>query len=244
MCAMTRPGDAPRSARPTMTLAMPVSAALQHLRSLAAELLDLVAPPTCAACDAPYPSRAPLCDPCRSYLLAADDRPEGVAVAFEHGASLARAIYRAKYDGDPNVAVALGALLVETFEPPDEADDAIVPVPLHPGRLRARGYNQSRELARALARHLRVPVFSDVVARTRDTPSQTRLDRAARRRNVADAFTVTRPEGVRGRRLLLVDDVVTTGATLASLRAALLAAGARSVRAVALSRAALSVGGR
>ncbi len=222
---------------------MPLAAtALQGLHALAADLLDLVAPPLCAACDAPYPTQPPLCAACRTYLLAADERPADVSVAFEHGASLARAIYRAKYDGDPNLAVALGALLVETFEAPPEPDDAIVPVPLHPRRLRERGYNQARELARPLARHLRVPVLTDVVARARDTPSQTRLDRAARRRNVADAFTVTRPEGLRGRRVLLVDDVVTTGATLASLRAALLAAGARSVRSVALSRAVLAAG--
>ncbi|MFO0602524.1 MAG: ComF family protein [Polyangiales bacterium] len=216
--------------------------ALRGLHALAADLLDLVAPPLCAACDAPYPAQPPLCASCRTYLLAADERPADVSVAFEHGASLARAIYRAKYDGDPNLAVALGALLVETFEAPPEPDDAIVPVPLHPRRLRERGYNQARELARPLARHLRVPVLTDVVERARDTPSQTRLDRAARRRNVADAFTVTRPEGVRGRRVLLVDDVVTTGATLASLRATILATGARSVRSVALSRAALAAG--
>lgn len=216
--------------------------ALRGLHALAADLLDLVAPPLCAACDAPYPPQPPLCASCRMYLLAADERPADVSVAFEHGASLARAIYRAKYDGDPNLAVALGALLVETFEAPPEPDDAIVPVPLHPRRLRERGYNQARELARPLARHLRVAVLADVVERARDTPSQTRLDRAARRRNVADAFTVTRPEGVRGRRVLLVDDVVTTGATLASLRATILAAGARSVRSVALSRAALTAG--
>lgn len=222
---------------------MPLTAtAFRGLHALAADLLDLVAPPTCAACEAPYPTQQPLCAACRTYLLAADERPADVSVAFEHGASLARAIYRAKYDGDPNLAVALGALLVETFEAPPEPDDAIVPVPLHPRRLRERGYNQARELARPLARHLRVPVLTDVVARARDTPSQTRLDRAARRRNVADAFAVTRPEGVRGRRVLLVDDVVTTGATLASLRAALLTAGARSVRSVALSRAALAAG--
>lgn len=213
--------------------------ALAGLRALAADLLDLVAPLACAACDAPYPPHPPLCDACRAYLLPADERPAGVSVTFEHGASLARAIYRAKYDGDPAVAASLGALLVETFEAPDEPYDAIVPVPLHPQRLRSRGYNQSRELSRALARHLRVPVLTDAVSRSRDTPSQTRLDRTARRRNVEGAFIVTRPEAFRGRRVLVVDDVVTTGATLDSLRAQLLAAGARSVHAAALSRASL-----
>jgi ComF family protein len=209
------------------------------LRTVAADLFDLVAPPTCAACDAAYPLRPPLCEDCRTYLLAADQRPTGVSVTYEHGASLARAIYRAKYDGDPAVAASLGALLVENFEPPESPYDALIPVPLHPHRLRARGYNQARELCRPLARHLRVPVLGDAVARTRDTPSQTRLDRASRRANVADAFTVTRPEGIRGRRLLVVDDVVTTGATLDSLREQLLAVGARSVHGAALSRASL-----
>lgn len=221
---------------------MHLSAALRGLQAFAADVLDLVAPPTCAACTEPYPRQIPLCDPCRSYLLPADDRPAGVTVAFEHGASLARAIYRAKYDGAPHLATALGTLLVETFEAPEHPDDLILPVPLHPRRLRERGYNQARELARPLARHLRIPVLIDAVTRTRDTPSQTRLDRAARHRNLADAFAVTRPEGLRGRRVVLVDDVVTTGATLASLRDALLSAGARSVRAIALARASLRNG--
>jgi ComF family protein len=212
---------------------------IHTFRTIALECLDLVAPPQCVACNELYPKRVPLCATCRAGLLDSDDVPPGVSVAFEHGGSLARAIYRAKYDGDPSLAVSLGALLVETFEVPEVRDEVIVPVPLHPRRLRERGYNQSRELARPLARHLRVPVVCDVVTRTRDTPSQTRLDRMARLRNVTGAFTVVRPDAVYGRRILLVDDVVTTGATLESLRHTLLVAGAASVRAVALSRASL-----
>lgn len=205
-------------------------------RSVLADLADLVAPPVCAACGATFPRRLPLCDLCRAHLVTADEAPPAVSVAYEHGGSLARAVHRAKYGADPSVAASLGALLVETWAY-EGVIDAVVPVPLHPARLRLRGFNQSAELSRALCRTLGASLLFDGARRVRDTPTQTRLDRAARRRNVADAF-VASPR-VQGARVLLVDDVVTTGATLASLREACLAAGAGSVHAVALARAPL-----
>jgi ComF family protein len=115
--------------------------------------------------------------------------------------------------------------------------DVLVPVPLHPRRQRARGYNQSLLLAREVSQRLDLPLAAGAVVRRRDTPPQARAAEAdARRRNVAGAFD-GRPGAVAGRRVLLVDDVTTTGATLDACARALLAQGvASSVCALTFAR--------
>jgi ComF family protein len=115
--------------------------------------------------------------------------------------------------------------------------DLVVPSPLHSARFQLRGFNQSEFLAEALARRLRIPCGNDLVARIRNTPSQTRMKTAAERReNVKGAFEARRPELVRGRTLLVVDDVMTTGATLNEIAKALKAAGAWRVFCATLAR--------
>jgi ComF family protein len=116
-----------------------------------------------------------------------------------------------------------------------EFAQVVVPVPLHPLRLRKRTFNQSALIGAILARKLELP-FSQALKRTRLTPSQTELSHAARWRNVADAFEVGLPGEVRGRAVLLVDDVITTGATAAECARALLAAGAARVYAASVAR--------
>lgn len=113
--------------------------------------------------------------------------------------------------------------------------DAIVPVPLHPERLRERGYNQAVELARPVARALRIPILR-ACRRTRHTPPQSTLTGAARRRNLKDAFTADATQ-VAGLHLAVIDDVYTTGNTVAALTRALLRAGAASVVAWCVARA-------
>jgi ComF family protein len=109
-------------------------------------------------------------------------------------------------------------------------------VPLHRTRLRWRGFNQAALLGVALARRLNCPLDVATLARVHSTPSQTARDRAERRRNVRDAFAVRRPLRVAGQRVLLVDDVMTTGATADECARMLRAAGARRIDVLTLAR--------
>jgi ComF family protein len=112
----------------------------------------------------------------------------------------------------------------------------VVPVPLHRDRLRQRGYNQSALLARALSRRLGVPAAPRVLQRIRPTPSQTRLTAGQRISNVQGAFAAVLPPRYRARRVLLVDDVMTTGATVGECARCLVAAGAEAVDVVTVAR--------
>jgi len=115
-------------------------------------------------------------------------------------------------------------------------------VPLHRFRFLQRGYNQAAVLAKALARELEVP-YIPALTRTRRTRQQARLSRAERAENVASAFRLSvTPEKIRGKHLILVDDVITSGATVAACQEVLISAGAKSVKLAAVARARLSEG--
>jgi ComF family protein len=116
--------------------------------------------------------------------------------------------------------------------------DLVVPVPLHPKRLRQRGFNQSGLLAGEFGRKLKVPVSFDIIRRKNQTQPQTRLNRAERLKNVKGAFEVTDAKRARGRRILLVDDVFTTGTTLSECARTLKKkGGASEVHAITVTRA-------
>jgi ComF family protein len=143
---------------------------------------------------------------------------------------------RFKYGRDVTLAAVLSRFLVEC--PPLSFDhDLIVPTPLHRERLRWRGFNQALPLARAIGRAAARPVDPFVLVRWRATPPQVGLGAADRSRNVRGAFRVAGRERVCGRSVLLVDDVMTTGATAHECARVLRAAGARHVDAVVLARA-------
>jgi ComF family protein len=140
-----------------------------------------------------------------------------------------------KYRGKVGLAKPLAQLMLGAL--PRTIDvDAILPVPLHPTRLRAREFNQSLLLAERLGRHLGKPVLATALARVLPTNPQTTLTRQERRRNLRRAFTLFRPEAIAERRILLVDDVFTTGTTLDECARVLRKAGAASVCALTLAR--------
>jgi ComF family protein len=115
-----------------------------------------------------------------------------------------------------------------------DAADAIIPMPLHPARLGERGFNQAAEIARRLSGYLQLPWLGNVCRRVRDTPPQAGLDLKARRRNLRGAFACT--EDLAGRRVALVDDVMTSGASLNELARTVKKAGAVSVTAWVVAR--------
>lgn len=190
-------------------------------------LLDLVFVPACAACDAVLAEPLPFCAAC---ALSIDAAPPGeVAAPYLFGGELATALRRLKFHGRREVARAIAPLLGPALAAAAAGCDLLVPVPLHRRRLRQRGYNQAALLLRHTRRYATLPVDTLSLRRVRATLPQTGLDRDARRRNVDSAFAVVRPRRIAGRSILLVDDVVTTGATLAAATAALRAAGAARV---------------
>lgn len=149
---------------------------------------------------------------------------------------LGSVIRRHKYG--PNQA--LGAVLAELLEaglPVDADYDVVIPVPLHRRRLLKRGFNQSALLAAAVTRKLRCRLDITALTRLISTPPQTAQDLESRRRNVHNAFGVSYPERVAGQKVLLVDDVLTTGATANECARVLRAAGARTVDVLTIARA-------
>lgn len=208
-------------------------------RAIVRGLIDLLAPRTCAACDLELlEDDEYFCGGCAPLLEQAPvDRlpPAHSAAAFMHVGPLADAIRRYKYGPRADLAGPLGALLVEAARPLAGRVDVLVPMPLHPRKLRARGFNQAALLARPVARALGAPLVVGALVRLRETASQAGLDARRRAENVHGAFAVLRRARVAGLRVLVLDDVRTTGATLAAACDALRVAGAAETRTLTLA---------
>jgi len=158
-----------------------------------------------------------------------------------HRGTGAEVVHALKYGGWHAIGWAMADRIGRTTWPQDVVEEraALIPVPLSEARLRERGYNQSERIADGLSQRWRVPVWSDVLVRTRATATQTRLTPEERLANVSGAFRVsaTTTRALRGAHLVLVDDVVTTAATLNACAAALFAGGARIISYATFGRA-------
>ncbi len=222
-----------------MTLAFP-------LRRLWAGLLDLLYPPRCGGCGTV--GEGIWCWTCQrqavvyrpdqaTHILAIDASHEMAVVSAAPFASPVREMIHAfKYEGSPGLDALMGDWMAKAWSQAGHPVDAIVPVPLHRRRRGERGYNQSELLARRVGVACNLPIWPNALKRVRYTTQQAKLDVAARQKNLADAFRADEGQ-VRGKCVVLVDDVFTTGATLRECAKALLESGVYDVCALTLTRA-------
>lgn len=201
------------------------------------DFIALLYPQVCAACgNSLFRNEDTICTSClynlpkTNYHLV-DDSPldkvfwgrtrlENTAALyiFQKQGKVQHLIHQLKYKGRKDVGVYLGKLLGNDLRETEAFRDVVkvIPVPLHPGKLRRRGYNQSGQIAIGLVKAMNIEMDDTSFIRTVDTETQTRKSRFARWENVKEIFKVTAPEMLANRHILLVDDVITTGATLES----------------------------
>ncbi len=197
-----------------------------------------LAGPACPSCGLPFASDVALTYSPEHRCLACRQDPPAFTQAwscYAYEPPLQQAIHLFKYRGKVVLAGALGALLRKAWPRPLEAD-VLMPVPLHASRLREREYNQSLLLADELNRDLRLPLVYDNLVRLRAAPPQTELSRSERLANLRRCFSVRRPAEIADKRVLLIDDVMTTGTTVNECAKVLRKAGADDVFVVTLAR--------
>jgi ComF family protein len=213
---------------------------------LGRDMFSLLVPPLCVGCERRLTGRESwLCRHCR-LTLACEARPVTRSVEIDNGISLgikfalgytprvSRIISEMKYGDKPGLAGFLVPFLAFAVGHRIAAGTVAVPVPLHPSKRRERGYNQSSILAKGIAESKGLRI-NDILVKLRTTVSQTTLDRDRRESNVMGCFSVGKPGTSGIERVLLVDDVVTTGSTLRECARALLAAGVKEISACAVA---------
>lgn len=198
--------------------------------------LPRVTAPYCPRCGLPYEVgvRPGLCGPCRASRHGF--RRARAGFFYENG--VRDLLLALKFDGRERVASALATITARTWCRPGGLDGyaGVVPVPLSRRRQRERGFNQAERIARTVAGIAEVPLCRRILAKTSERPPQAGLSASARQQNAAGAYRASLSLPLRGRDLLLVDDVLTTGATADAAAKALRRAGARSVDVLTLAR--------
>ncbi|MDO9391419.1 MAG: ComF family protein [bacterium] len=199
-------------------------------------------PDCCQRCGAQLPAQPShempmLCPKCRIPDWACAD----IRAIGPFKTPLADAIHLLKYSDRRSVVKKLSEYMEQSLSGADhyKSSDLILSVPLHPARKRERGYNQAQLLAQALGKTWNKPCPENIIARARHTQTQTKLNKQQRLENVKDIFSVKKPELVRGKTIILIDDVLTTGATIGSCAGKLLEAGASKVLALTAAAAPL-----
>lgn len=222
----------------------------QSFSSLIQTVADIFFPVSCPGCDTALRYTGfPICPRCTFSLERADPalirasitQPSANLAAFAHVLSLwmfdksgvVQQIHRRlKYNNHPHVGFAMGKLIGRNLVfpiHPLRRPEIIIPIPLHKQRLLERGYNQSRLLAEGIASVTNIPLATEALARSSYTQTQTGLDHTQRHQNVQNAFCIQDHTGIRAKHILLVDDVLTTGATLWAASAPLYEAGAGEI---------------
>ncbi len=222
------------------------------------QVLDIFAPPCCVVCkkvgtwlcdDCAQkipPFYAPLCPRCgrpessQRLCRVCQTAPLSVApirATFLFQGAVRDVVHALKYRGARNILSPLAKRMAEVWQYHKMESDLLIPVPLHANREAKRGYNQSVLVAKALGSQIGIPVAEGVLTRVRDTMSQTKLNREERKKNVNEAFTYSAYTKLDGKRVTLIDDVATTGATLEACAVVLVSNGAKSVNAFTLARA-------
>lgn len=206
--------------------------------------IRMIDPPYCPRCGIPFPSPQALADApefvCGTCRLKEPPFAQARSVGYYEG-TLREAIHLFKFGKRQEMGRHLGRLMVDRF--PSEWDpsalDLLFPVPLHPRRLRERGFNQSLILAQILANSLAIKLEARQLVRSRPTLPQSDLPLGKKFENLKGAFEVRRPEKMEGKNILLVDDVLTSGATVQEAGKTLLKAGAGQVFVYTLARSVL-----
>ncbi len=223
---------------------------MQFIKQWGHDLIGLLFPNLCNACGIPLFQNEPIiCTKClydlpfTDYHLHAGNRvakqlwgrlPINAAMAmlyFRKGGKVQNLIHNLKYNNKTDVGVFLGNLLGDRLKTSGayQEIDLIIPVPLHHKKLRKRGYNQSTYIAQGVAEKMEIPFTETQLIRHVETDSQTKKNRYNRYENMQSVFSVTNPKEILNKRILLIDDVITTGATLEACAVTLLENGAGQV---------------
>lgn len=203
------------------------------MKNIIETLLNLLFPPKCQVCGCI--GEKALCAECQSKIKLINRREGNVFLCASYEGIMKKAIKRLKFRGKTSLAAVLGDIMSKNI-PPGEFD-CIIPVPLHKNRFKERGFNQSELLARAISKRYDIPLYTDVLLRDKETKHQFDLSREERFRNVQGAFDIKMNEKISGQRILVVDDIYTTGATINESSRLLYLNGAKKVYAACLSRA-------
>ena len=212
-----------------------MKALLRFLQTPLSLLLDLIAPRSCAACGAealPLPNA--FCKECDAACTPLARESEGAWALFSFEGPVQRAVHRVKYERNDQAASALGTMLGARLPPEFSSFELVVPIPVGSRRLRERGFDQAGILARGVSGSLGLRFAPLGLRRQRETQALAKMAREERHAAISGAFVAS--SLVRARSVLLVDDVVTTGATTNEAKEALLVAGATSIAVICLGK--------
>lgn len=211
------------------------------VREIFRSMADFLFPPVCLLCDGECPGEEHLCDDCTSILAERALRYEpptrslenvrNICILLPYDKACRTIVHAFKYHGMPTVAKKTGVLMSRKALSllPGYRDALLVPVPLHPEKLRERGYNQCAHIALGFAAFSGQTIREDLLARTVYTGTQTALSQKERKNNVRGVFVYIGKTALTGKRIILLDDVMTTGSTISECARVLTEAGAEEI---------------